>query len=321
MNLYNRQALDVIAKEEGFIRDNLEKVMRLVDVLKYLHDSKLLSQSLVLKGGTAINLTVFELPQLSVDIDLDFCVNCSKGEMLDARQEVNGETLRYMQSEGYHLAPSSKSPHTLDSWVFNYTNAAGNNDSIKIEINYSNRCHILPAVNANVTIPFLKDIVVRSLAPIELFATKINALIGRGAARDIYDVHNMIGQKVFATSNEFDNLRKATVFYLTVGSSRKGNDTPTIFTEFAQIDKIGFPQIRSQLIPVLRRSERFDFEQVKTEVKSFLSSLLVLTDAEKEYVEEFNRREYAPELLFDDSGIVERVKTHPMALWKTGRHC
>lgn len=98
MNLYNRQALDVIAKEEGFIRDNLEKVMRLVDVLKYLHDSKLLSQSLVLKGGTAINLTVFELPRLSVDIDLDFCVNCSKGEMLGARQEVNGETLRYMQS-------------------------------------------------------------------------------------------------------------------------------------------------------------------------------------------------------------------------------
>ncbi len=320
MNSYNKQALDAIAKEQGFIRDNLEKVMRLADILNYFHESKLLSRTLVLKGGTAINLTVFELPRLSVDIDLDFSVNCSRDEMLATRQLVNDEILRYMQSEGYRLAPSSKSPHTLDSWVFHYTNAAGNNDGIKIEINYSDRCHILPTVDTHVAIPFLSDVVVRSLAPIELFATKINALIGRSAARDIYDVHNMIAQKVFTTDEELNLLRKATVFYLTVGSSRKNNDTPTTYTEFPLIDKIRFPQIRSQLLPVLRRSERFDFEQVKEEVKSFLSSLLVLTDEEKEYVEKFNRREYTPKLLFDDTDIVERVKLHPMALWKMGQH-
>ena len=58
MNSYNKQALDIIAKEQGFIRDNLEKVMRLVEILNYFHDSPLLSKSLVLKCGTAINLTV-----------------------------------------------------------------------------------------------------------------------------------------------------------------------------------------------------------------------------------------------------------------------
>ena len=71
MNSYNKQALDIIAKEQGFIRDNLEKVMRLVEILNYFHDSPLLSKSLVLKGGTAINLTIFQLPRLSVDIDLE----------------------------------------------------------------------------------------------------------------------------------------------------------------------------------------------------------------------------------------------------------
>lgn len=30
---------------------------------------------LALKGGTAINLTIFNLPRLSVDIDLDFSEN------------------------------------------------------------------------------------------------------------------------------------------------------------------------------------------------------------------------------------------------------
>ena len=320
MNSYNRQVLDAIAKEQGFIRDNLEKVMRLVDILNYFHRSKLLSRALVLKGGTAINLTVFELPRLSVDIDLDFSINCGREEMLATRQEVNDEVLRYMQSEGYRLAPSSRSPHTLDSWVFHYTNAAGNNDGIKIEINYSDRCHLLPAVDSKITIPFLNTVAVRSLAPVELFASKINALIGRSAARDVYDVHNMIARKAFTTKEEFDLLRKSTVFYLTVGSSRKSSETPTDYTEFPQIDKMRFPQIRSQLLPVLRRTERFDFEQVKAEVKSFLFNLLVLTDDEKEYVEKFNRREYAPEFLFDDPDIVERVKSHPMALWKTGQH-
>ena len=320
MSSYSKQTLDSIAKNQGFIRDNLEKVVRLVDVLNYFHESKLLSETLVLKGGTAINLTVFELPRLSVDIDLDFSVDCSREEMLAKRQEINDEVLRYMQSEGYSLAPSSKNPHTLDSWVFHYTNAAGNNDGIKIEINYSDRCHILPSVDTTVAIPFLNDVVVRSLAPIELFATKINALIGRGAARDIYDVHNMIVQKLFTKREELNLLRKATVFYLTVGSSRENNDTPTSYTEFPQMDKIRFSQIRSQLLPVLRRSERFDFEQVKAEVKSFLSDLLVLTDAEKKYVENFNRRIYSPELLFEDNHIVERIKSHPMALWKMGQH-
>lgn len=103
MNSYNKQALDIIAKEQGFIRDNLEKVMRLVEILNYFHDSPLLSKSLVLKGGTAINLTVFQLPRLSVDIDLDFTVDCDRESMLSIRQEVNNEILRYMESDGYHL--------------------------------------------------------------------------------------------------------------------------------------------------------------------------------------------------------------------------
>lgn len=47
MNSYNKQALDIIAKEQGFIRDNLEKVMRLVEILNYFYDSPLLSKSAV----------------------------------------------------------------------------------------------------------------------------------------------------------------------------------------------------------------------------------------------------------------------------------
>ena len=36
----------------------------------------------------------------------------------------------------------------------------------------------------------------------------------------------------------------------------------------------------------------------------------------KEYFDRFEEKKYMPELLFEDVEIVERVKNHPMALWK-----
>lgn len=80
MNLYkyDKAFLEQKAKETGFVRDNLEKVYRLTDVLMYLNTNPNLSERLVLKGGTAINLTVFNMPRLSVDIDLDFNGNCNR---------------------------------------------------------------------------------------------------------------------------------------------------------------------------------------------------------------------------------------------------
>lgn len=39
-----------------------------------------MKEHLLLKGGTAINLTIFNLPRLSVDIDLDFVPNLPREE-------------------------------------------------------------------------------------------------------------------------------------------------------------------------------------------------------------------------------------------------
>ncbi|NTW05425.1 MAG: nucleotidyl transferase AbiEii/AbiGii toxin family protein [Peptococcaceae bacterium] len=66
------------AEELGFVRDTLEKVTRLADILEYLNTNPILKESLALKGGTAINLTIFNLPRLSVDIDMDYLINNSR---------------------------------------------------------------------------------------------------------------------------------------------------------------------------------------------------------------------------------------------------
>ena len=83
MPQYNRRELDVKAHEYGFNRDTFEKVLRLRTILEFLNTHEYMYEHLMLKGGTAINLTVFNLPRLSVDIDLDFVPNLYQRTILE----------------------------------------------------------------------------------------------------------------------------------------------------------------------------------------------------------------------------------------------
>ena len=59
MMRFDRIQLGRKAKELGFVRDTFEKVCRLVEVLRFMENDSLISTSLALKGGTAINLTIY----------------------------------------------------------------------------------------------------------------------------------------------------------------------------------------------------------------------------------------------------------------------
>ena len=50
--------------------------------------------------------------------------------------------------------------------------------------------------------------------------------------------------------------------------------------------------------------------------KEYIADLMKTSDAEKEYMERFEKKEYRPELLFDDEDILDRISNHPMAMWK-----
>ena len=86
---YTLKELTKLTKEVQFNRDTLEKVLRLASILRFLNEDSRVKGKFVLKGGTAINLIIFDLPRLSVDIDLDYAINCSKDEMILDREYVN----------------------------------------------------------------------------------------------------------------------------------------------------------------------------------------------------------------------------------------
>lgn len=311
MNTYNKNDIALLANKTYFLRDNLEKVLRLVDVLQYIAQNDKLSDCLVLKGGTAINLTVFEMPRLSVDIDLDFHRDCTLDGMLQHRAVINAEILAYMSSQGYSLSPSTKNPHSLDSWVFFYHNSAGNRDNIKIEINYSMRQHIFIPQKREIRVSFLSNINIRTLHPMELFGSKIKALIERHTCRDLYDVYKLLHSDLILTV-DISLLRKIVVFYLAVGGNKKLSKE----YDLSNIKQIKFSQIRATLLPMLRKGESFDFETAKVEVIEFLERLLSFTDTETAFIDYFVAKQYRPELLFNDDVIIANIRNHPMAHWK-----
>jgi predicted nucleotidyltransferase component of viral defense system len=190
---YNRIELNRKAQTLGFTRDAFEKMSRLTDVLRFINSERQLNPFLALKGGTAINLTVFNLPSLSLDIDLDFTENLTKDETAEKRERVNEALGGHMATEGYTPNKKSKRTHALDSFVYSYVNSAGNHDIIKIDINYISRAHVLSAIETrSQTGNAFPVFAVRTLAPLEIFASKIVALTGRGAARDLYDLNGMV---------------------------------------------------------------------------------------------------------------------------------
>lgn len=304
---YSKQYINEIAQKSGFLANNTEKVIRLLDVLKFI-DQELnrISHQLILKGGTAINLLYTNLTRLSVDIDLDYVGSLEKEQTLKDRERILESLDNYMLKEGYNVSSKSRGSAILASRTYAYINAYGNRDNIKVEINFIDRIHILPIVNRKINY-FDKEVMTKAPLEEELFAMKICALIDRSKPRDLYDT--------FRLKNDFlnlekDKLRKLTVFYLSLDGIFELNEN-----SFKGIESVSQDSIKKELLPVLKKNEKFNLEAIKQEVINFLQDLLVLTSDETKYLEEFSKGTFNPSLLFDICSA-ERAAKHPMAKWR-----
>lgn len=125
-----------------------------------------------------------------------------------------------------------------------------------------------------ITEHFVSEYRVKCLSVIEIFGSKINALLNRTAARDLYDVYNMIKFRLF-DENEQELLRKSVVFYAAISAKEinKSFDTRAIET----ITKY---KIRTDLLPVITKGDSFDLDSAKKAVKEYISELMVLTPKE-----------------------------------------
>ena len=108
-------------------------------------------------------------------------------------------------------------------------------------------------------------------------------------------------------------LRKIVVFYSAIALEK----APEYF-DFNCIMQISLHKIKTDLIPVLHRGEYFDLKYAQEKTVEYLKSFLIPeTGNELEFWQLFNNNEYMPNLLFPDDEFLDRLKRHPMAIWKT----
>lgn len=55
---------------------------------------------------------------------------------------------------------------------------------------------------------------------------------------------------------------------------------------------------------------------MKQKVREYLKDILIIDDNTKCFYDKFQKGIYEPELLFEDKEIIERIKEHPMIMWK-----
>lgn len=304
--IYSKKQIEQYSYETGFIKNCIEKVVRLIDVLKYLFTESSFKDKLVLKGGTAINLVHTNLQRLSVDIDLDYIGSLEKETLIKDRKILEEELDQYMTKENYEISNKSRDHYALLSRIYKFKNAFNGNDTIKVDINFMDRVHLYETQKSRVTY-FEKTVTLITPRIEELFGMKVNALIDRSKPRDLYDTMFLVNNLDLVDKNMF---RKAVIFYLSLNNIFELNES-----SFARIDTITQYKTRTELFPVLNKKEKFDIEEAKEKVIKSLTNLLILSNKEKEYLSEFSKGNYDPSLLFDGD-VLDRISNHPMAKWR-----
>ena len=172
-----------------------------------------------LKGGTAINLFVRNLPRLSVDIDLTFLPLADRNESLQCIEEALMRIAENIEDEipDTRITPSSRQ---TQSKVSKLIVVSPDRVRVKIEVNPVLRGAVyesqLMTVTEAVEDQFgFAEIAVLSFA--DLFAGKVLAALDRQHPRDLFDIHLLLQNEGIT-----EKLRAAFIVYL-IGHNHSPN--------------------------------------------------------------------------------------------------
>lgn len=306
---YDPIVLSKLSNRLGVVRNTLEKVLRLTDILRFINSNDILKGNLALKGGTAINLLYSNLPRLSVDIDLDFAHNLDKDDMLKNRESIKEELTSYFASEGYIQSKHSRYSYALDSFVVAYTPSGGGSDNIKVEINYSMRSHILPLEYKLIDLGVVENpFSILTVSKIEIYAGKINALLSRNQIRDLYDIYQMIDKNLIVF-HEVEMLKNIVLFYRYIQneSLEINEDFNSKFTRRSHV---------RDLLPVLRKGDPFSLDDAMIRVLEFINEITNYDENQFNFIKSIETDNPRFDSLFKDEAMLENAVKHPLTQWK-----
>lgn len=306
---YDTIVLSKLSNKLGVVRNTLEKVLRLAEILRFINNNDILKDKLALKGGTAINLLYSDLPRLSVDIDLDFAHNVDKNDMLKIRELIKEVLITHFTGEGYILSKHSRYSYALDSFVIAYTPSGGGSDNIKVEINYAMRSHILPLEQKMLDLGVIENpFPVLTVPKIEIYAGKINALLSRNQIRDLYDTYQMITNNLLDT-HEIEILKNVVLFYRYIQNETLdfNDDFKSKFTRRSYV---------RDLLSVIKKGDSFNLDDAINRVLEFIKSITRYDENQKLFIKSIEIDIPRFDYLFEDKAMLNNAIEHPLTKWK-----
>lgn len=300
------------ANETGFRPEIMEKVWHLMAILDGISVHPFLKDRLVLKGGTALNLFFFDLPRLSVDIDLNYIGKLDRQEMLHERPEIEKALEAVFQREGLSIRRIPEK-HAGGKWQLRYASVLGGNGNLEVDLNFMFRTPLYGIhKQCSHSIGTRKTKEIALLGIYELGAGKLSALFGRHASRDLFDAYQLL----MKCSLNIEQLRLACVVYGAMGSK----DWRQISIEDISFEE---KELKNQLIPVLRKQAfRKDgwlswTNQLLSDCKNALKPFFPLGDSERLFLENlFEKGIIDATLLTQDSHLIATINSHPLLQWK-----
>jgi len=180
------------AAATGFRVEVIEKVIRLVELLETLRSHPFLKPRIALKGGTALNLFVFDVPRLSVDIDLNYIGAADRETMLADRSKLDQAIQAVCGRLGIQVR-RTPSDHAGGKWRLSYTTVSGRPGTLELDVNFMLRTPLWPhevIASHSVGSSSARDVPV--LDAHELAAGKLAALFSREASRDLFDARELL---------------------------------------------------------------------------------------------------------------------------------
>ena len=308
---FDESTINTVHQQTGFDQLYIEKVLRLLGILELFFSNPVLKDKYVLKGGTALNLFYFQLPRLSVDIDLNY-LGLDREIMLADRREHESVLSELLTANGYNLKRVPEE-HAGGKWRLGYRSYSGITQNIELDLNYMHRIALMP-VEKRSSFPLgtfkVDNIPVLDIH--ELAAGKLCALIARCKPRDLFDAYHLLNHAELEQSA----LRKCFVVYAAFNK--------VDFSEVSGLEELKFDtqQFRQELMETLSHGSVNDTPQVYLEklltgCRDKLNTVLPFSDVESEFLTAVNKRgEIKVELLDNSVPWCDAISKHPMLQWK-----
>ena len=298
-----------LASETGFRAETLERVIRLGEIAGDVARHPLLSRTLVLKGGTAINLCFGEPRRLSVDLDFNYIGNLDKGAMEAERPDIERALEIIAQGRGYKTQQSAHE-HGGRKLYLNYQGAAGTPGRIEVDVNYLYRLPLGEPKLLSLWQPQgVERPAISVVSPEELASGKLVAFLDRVAPRDAYDVGRLPGLDALNWTGP--RLRRVFLAMSTVLPH------PVHTYDRGRLSRLTDRQVEAELAPMLALTEETDATALTERSWSAVQPFLELSGSEREFVDLANRGELDPGLIADgDDAFAALVERHPAIRWK-----